>query len=152
MIRPENVARGARRAVRGSLAGLTVGLACTLVHGQTPAPEPLPPAWQPLGITQWPVPSAELQLEFDEIVLPGEVTVRVRSAARFTQTLALFRRMASATDSMEQVALKNLGPKDAPVLQANVPVTETQTLVALAKTPSGWVRQERQIKVGRPPQ
>ena len=127
-----------------------LGLATSVASGQTPPPGPLPPLWQAMGLTQWPQPSPDVTLEFDEIVLPGKVGIRVRSSARFTQTLALFSRAANEQGGLEQLGIASLGPNSAPVLVVNATLVETQTLVALAKTPAGWYRTERQIKVGRP--
>jgi len=104
-----------------------------------------------MGIVQWPQPSPDIKLEFDDIVLPGKVEIRVRSSARFTQTLVLFRRAGTDQGVVEQLAITSLGPQIAPVLTVTAVVAETQTFVALAKTPTGWYRTERQIKVGRLP-
>lgn len=109
----------------------------------------LPAAWQALGIVQWPLPHSLLRLKFDEIVLPGEVQILGNSSLRFTQSLWLFKWFLQAPAAMEQVATKTLQPGDSAELRVMFQATRTQTLTLLAKTPAGWFRADRELKVGR---
>ena len=117
-----------------------------------PEPKPLPAAWQALGLPKWPDASPQLGLNFDEIVLPGKVAIRLRSNVQFTQKLVLYSYPPGSPDKMTELANFSLSPKTAPELSLSINATSTQNMVLLAQTPAGWLMVERQLKVGKKPQ
>lgn len=116
-----------------------------------PAPTPVPPLWQSLGVSSWPARSPALGLEFNEIVLPGTVPLRLRSDLQFTQKLVLFAHPPGAPEAMAQLASFSLGPKVAPDVAFALQASASRHLILLAQTPAGWFMAERQLKVGRQP-
>jgi len=115
-----------------------------------PQPQiPAPPVWQALGIALWPPKNGRLLLLFDQIILPGEINISLRSTVRFTQTLALFRHPPGNAAAMEQLVLNTIAPRQAALITTRMKFTTTQTLIGLAKTPTGWFRIEGEVKVGR---
>lgn len=131
------------------LAGSSLLLPAS-AFGQAPPVAPVPASWQALGVTQWPPFSARLDLVCDEIVIKGsEVGVHMRSALRFTQMLALFGRKQGAAE-YQQLAASPATPGTVTRAQATITADADQWLTLLAKTPYGWFRTERHVKVGRP--
>lgn len=135
----------------GSFSCLVALVSWSPVWAQTVEAPPVPTAWQSLGISSWPVPSPHLALLFDEIVLPGTVKMRLGSEVQFTQKLVLFAYPPGAPEAMTQLASFPVTAKTPAKIDFSYPATKTRNIVLLAQTPSGWLRVERQLKVGRAP-
>jgi hypothetical protein len=121
------------------------------VWAQTAEAVPVPAPWQSLGISVWPAPSPHLVLWFDEIVLPGLVKMRLGSEVQFTQKLVLFAYPPGAPEAMTELASFPVTAKTPAKLDFNYPAAKTRNIVLLAQTPGGWLRVERQLKIGRKP-
>ena len=138
-----------RRAALTSLSSLLLSAYAADTPAQATGQGPIPQPWQMLGMVQSPLPHGLLSLGFDEIVLPGDVPVVGRSGLRFTQTLMLFTSARQAPGVFEQIAMKTLGPGDQVELRFMLKATRTLTLTLLAKTPAGWFRTDKELKVGK---
>ena len=138
-----------RRAALTALSSLLLSAYGADTSAQAIGQGPIPQPWQMLGMVQWPQPHALLKLEFDEIALPGSVPVVGRSSLRFTQSLMLFTSTRQAPATFEQVAMKTFGPGDSAKLSFLLPASRTLTLSLLAKTPAGWFRADKELKVGK---
>jgi hypothetical protein len=90
-------------------------------------------------------------LSFDEIVLPGVVKMRLGSEVQFTQKLVLFAYPPGAPEAMVELASFPVTAKTPAGIAFSYPATKTRNIVLLAQTPGGWLRVERQLKIGRKP-
>lgn len=132
--------------------GCLAALCClSPAWSQTAEAPPLPAVWQSLGINAWPALSPSLALLFDEIVLPGTVKMRLGSGVQFTQKFVLFAYPPGAPEAMTQLASYPVTAKTPAKISFDYQATKTRNVVLLAQTPGGWLRVERQLKVGRAP-
>jgi len=140
-----------RRTQLAWLALVLSGLCTSPSQAQPEAPRPVPAPWQALGVAAWPAPSPQLGLDFADIVLPGKVSVHLYSKLQFTQKLVLFAYTPGVPESMQQLASFSLSNKTGADLRVPLDMSQTQVLVLLAQTPSGWQMVERELKVGHKP-
>lgn len=125
--------------------------ACTaLISAQPVTPPPIPTQWGALGVKAWPAYSPSLGLDFNDIVVPGEVTIKAVSRLPFTQTLVLYSRQTGFPETLKEIGKFTLDARTKPTQQLRLQANQTQDILLLAQTPDGWFMVERQLKVGRP--
>jgi hypothetical protein len=134
---------------RERLTHVLLSLGMTLVPFTAHA-QAVPQSWAAKGIAAMPPPSPQLAIKTPSFVSSNSTfSVDIDSQLPALLSAVLYATPLSNSAQSQLIADFSVGSQTDPKWSFTLRLAESATLVLLAQTPSGWVRTERVVHVGK---